>query len=157
MEAPLFTEEFLLVRSQREAGLPVPSLDALQDMRLLLLEEGHCFRDQAMAFCHLQPSPARDFIEGSSLSTLVQMVGADIGVTLIPEIALPTEGRLAEVAVTRLPAPAPTRTIGLVWRRSNPLSAELQEIAASLVRLDLGGSDAPPGGRGAEQGRQTGV
>ncbi|HRM76334.1 MAG TPA: LysR substrate-binding domain-containing protein, partial [Paracoccus sp. (in: a-proteobacteria)] len=84
-EVPLFAEEFLLVRPQKDAGKPVPSSDMLREMRLLLLEEGHCFRDQALSFCKMSPSVTRDMMEGSSLSTLVQMVGAGIGVTLIPQ------------------------------------------------------------------------
>lgn len=136
-ERSLFTEEFLLVRSLKDADRPVPSTEALQDMRLLLLEEGHCFRDQAIALCNLQPTPVRDLIEGSSLSTLVQMVGADIGITLIPEIAYRMEARSAMVSVSRLPSPAPTRTIGIIWRRSNPLSEELHQIAETIARLDL--------------------
>ena len=92
--------------------------DKLREMRLLLLEEGHCFRDQALSFCKMSPGVARDMMEGSSLSTLVQMVGAGIGVTLIPQMAIPIETRSAEVAVTRLPAPRPSRSQvpGITWR-----------------------------------------
>lgn len=136
-EHSLFSEEFLLVRSLREKDKPVPPMEALPGMRLLLLEEGHCFRDQAIAFCNLQPAPVRDLIEGSSLSTLVQMVGAEIGITLIPEIALPMEARSVGVSFARLPSPAPARTIGMIWRRSNPLAEELRHIAGTIARLDL--------------------
>lgn len=129
----LFEEEFLLVRPQADSDKPVPGAAALHDMRLLLLEEGHCFRDQAIAFCKISVSPSRDMIEGNSLSTLVQMVGAGIGVTLIPEMAVPVETRSAPVSVARLPLPRPTRTIGMVWRRTNPLSGELTQIAG-IVR-----------------------
>ncbi|WP_121221830.1 hydrogen peroxide-inducible genes activator [Oceanibaculum indicum] len=129
----LFEEEFLLVRPQADADQPVPSAETLHDMRLLLLEEGHCFRDQAISFCKISVSPSRDMIEGNSLSTLVQMVGAGIGVTLIPEMAVPVETRSAPVSVVRLPAPRPTRTIGMVWRRTNPLADELTQIA-DIVR-----------------------
>ena len=64
----------------------------LREMRLLLLEEGHCFRDQALSFCKMSPSVSRDMMEGSSLSTLVQMVGAGIGVTPVSytHLTLPT-------------------------------------------------------------------
>ena len=93
-EFALFKEDFLLVRPPSEADKPVPGPDRLREMRLLLLEEGHCFRDQALSFCET-PAAAepRYLMEGSSLSTLVQMVGAGIGVTLIPEMAVDT-GRL---------------------------------------------------------------
>ncbi len=127
-EEPLFDEEFVLVRPLAEANLPAPPPEDLREMRLLLLEEGHCFRDQALSFCNLGSKPPRDLMEGSSLSTLVQMVGAGIGVTLIPEMALDIETRSAEVSVQRLPAPRPTRTVGMVWRRSTPLNAELREL-----------------------------
>ncbi|MEO1688605.1 MAG: LysR substrate-binding domain-containing protein, partial [Pseudomonadota bacterium] len=88
-EFSLFDEEFRLVRPPGEAGRPAPSPAHLQTMRLLLLEEGHCFRDQALSFCEAQGARPRHIMEGSSLSTLVQMVGAGIGATLIPEMALP--------------------------------------------------------------------
>ena len=132
VEAPLFTEEFLLVRHQNAAHLPLPALADLPLAPLLLLEEGHCFRDQAIAFCKLPPSPSGEIMEGSSLSTLVQMVGAGIGVTLIPEMAARVETRSAPVILHRLPGPAPNRTIGLVWRRSNPLSDRYAELAQTL-------------------------
>lgn len=131
-EEALFTEEFLLVRPQEEADNPVPGPENLRAMRLLLLEEGHCFRDQALSFCRLSPSLPRDLMEGSSLATLVQMVSAGIGVTLIPQMAVPLETRSARVAVARLPAPRPTRSLGLVWRKTNPLSAKLVQVAAVL-------------------------
>ncbi|MFN5998297.1 MAG: LysR substrate-binding domain-containing protein [Paracoccaceae bacterium] len=131
-EVPLFDEEFLLVRSEAMADLPVPALVDLPEMPLLLLEEGHCFRDQAIAFCKLPPSLSGEIMEGSSLSTLVQMVGAGIGVTLIPEMAAVIEARSAPVVLHRLPDPGPRRTIGLVWRRSNPLSDRYRALAEEL-------------------------
>ena len=72
-------------------------------------------------------------MEGSSLSTLVQMVGAGMGVTLIPEMALDLETRKADVAVARFPKPPPSRTIGMVWRKSNPLADQLMQVGA-IVR-----------------------
>lgn len=129
-EHPLFEEPFLLVRHEREAGKPVPRADELPQMRLLLLEEGHCFRDQALSFCGLSPTTVRETLDASSLSTLVQMVGAGFGVTLLPEMAVPVETRAAPVVTCRLPAPEPSRTIGMAWRRSNPLAPRLEEVAS---------------------------
>lgn len=128
-EVALFAEDFVLVRPLSEANLPVPTPDILREMRLLLLEEGHCFRDQALSFCNLQSALPRELLEGSSLSTLVQMVGAGIGVTLIPEMAVQVETRSAEVAVAHFPAPQPRRTIGMIWRNSSPLAKQLMQIA----------------------------
>jgi len=139
-EQPLFEEEFVLVRPAAERDQRAPSPQMLRAMRLLLLEEGHCFRDQALAFCRLPARQTQDLIEGSSLTTLVQMVGAGLGVTLIPQMAVAVETRLASVAVTRLAAPRPTRTIGMVWRKTSPLAAQFEQLA-ELVRA--AGATAP--------------
>src|ERR1700744_136732 len=128
-EVALFTENFLLVRPGEDEGTPVPSSETLREMRLLLLEEGHCFRDQALSFCKMQSSPPREVLDASSLSTLVQMVGAGIGVTLIPEMAVAVETRSAPVAVSRFRNPQPSRTIGMVWRKTSPLAGQLQQIS----------------------------
>jgi LysR family transcriptional regulator, hydrogen peroxide-inducible genes activator len=141
VEYPLFDEEFVLVRPAEDAGLPVPDRDSLRTMRLLLLEEGHCFRDQALSFCKLSPSVARAVMEGSSLSTLVQMVGAGIGVTLIPRMAVAIETQSAPVSIVRLPPPRPSRTIGMVWRRSNPLAEPLARIAGMVGAACTGAAE----------------
>jgi len=133
-EQAMFDEEFVLVRSLADANKPVPNADMLREMRLLLLEEGHCFRDQAISYCKITNSLPRELMEGSSLSTLVQMVGVGIGVTLIPEMAVAIETRSAAVSVVRLTEPRPSRRIGMVWRKSNPLAAEFLRIA-EVVRL----------------------
>ena len=130
-EAPLFTERFVLVRPAADAGQPVPGPEALREMRLLLLEEGHCFRDQALSFCRMERSP-RELLDGSSLSTLVQMVGAGIGVTLIPEMAVPVETRSARVDIAQFAGQPPQRTIGMIWRRASPLSRQLAQIAEEV-------------------------
>lgn len=137
-EHPLFDEEFVLVRSLEDADKPVPGANKLREMRLLLLEEGHCFRDQALSFCRMSASEPRDLVEGSSLSTLVQMVGAGIGVTLIPQMAVPIETCSAPVSVARLAAPRPSRTIGIVWRKTNPLADQLESIAEIVRQAGAG-------------------
>ncbi|MEO1600527.1 MAG: LysR substrate-binding domain-containing protein, partial [Pseudomonadota bacterium] len=128
-EVALFEEDFVLVRPEADADRPVPSAEALQEMRLLLLEEGHCFRDQALSFCNMPSARPREGLDGSALSTLVQMVGAGLGVTLIPEMAVPVETPSAAVSVARFPAPEPSRTIGMIWRRTSPLADQLSQIA----------------------------
>ncbi|MFN3645009.1 MAG: LysR substrate-binding domain-containing protein [Gemmobacter sp.] len=138
VERPLFDEEFVLVRPLEDAGKPVPDPTTLRTMRLLLLEEGHCFRDQALSFCKLSPSVAREVMEGSSLSTLVQMVGSGIGVTLIPQMAVEIETRSAPVSVVPLGEPRPGRTVGMIWRRSNPLSDQLERIAQCVGEAGAG-------------------
>lgn len=143
-EVALFREDFVLVRPGDDEEKPVPNAEALREMRLLLLEEGHCFRDQALSFCNMNKAMPRELLDGSSLSTLVQMVGAGIGVTLIPEMAVPVETRSASVSIARFGDPQPSRTIGMVWRRTSPLASQLMQVS-EIVRQsadDLrGGSD----------------
>jgi LysR family hydrogen peroxide-inducible transcriptional activator len=134
VEVALFSEHFLLVRPGEDEGKPMPSSKMLRTMRLLLLEEGHCFRDQALSFCNMQSSPPREVLDASSLSTLVQMVSAGIGVTLIPEMAVAVETRSASVSVTRFKNPQPSRTIGMVWRKTSPLAGQLMQFS-EVVRL----------------------
>jgi LysR family transcriptional regulator, hydrogen peroxide-inducible genes activator len=140
-EAPLFSENFLLVRPRKDEGTPPPSSARLREMRLLLLEEGHCFRDQALSFCKSQSSGPREIpremLDANSLSTLVQMVSAGIGVTLIPEMAVAVETRSAAVSVTRFRNPQPSRTIGMVWRKTSPLARQLLQIS-EVVCLSAG-------------------
>lgn len=139
-EDVLFEEEFVLVRSTEDKDKPVPNSKLLREMRLLLLEEGHCFRDQALSFCNASSVLPRDLMEGSSLSTLVQMVGAGIGVTLIPEMAVQIETRSAPVSMARLPSPRPSRTIGMVWRKTNPLANQFKDIAQTVRQTCRGAS-----------------
>lgn len=136
-ELPLFSEDFLLVRPAREAAAPLPAPEDLTRMRLLLLEEGHCFREQALAFCNAGAKLPRDGLDGSSLATLVQMVGAGIGVTMIPQMAQKVETRSAEVACTRFKGAQPSRTIGMVWRKTSPLDTQLREIAQVVQRVGI--------------------
>jgi LysR family hydrogen peroxide-inducible transcriptional activator len=133
-ELKLFEEEFVLVRHREDEGKPVPDGDMLREMRLLLLEEGHCFRDQALSFCRIGSLRPREIMEGSSLSTLVQMVSAGIGVTLIPEMAISLETRSAQVSISRFRSPQPSRTIGTIWRNSTPLVKQLLEISEVIRR-----------------------
>ena len=128
-EVALFSENFLLVRPREDERTPVPSSEMLREMRLLLLEEGHCFRDQALSFCKKQSSAPREMLDANSLSTLVQMVSAGIGVTLIPEMAVAVETRSASVSVARFKNPQPSRTIGMVWRKTSPLARQLLQIS----------------------------
>ena len=112
-EVPLFEEEFLLIRHTNDANKPVPNNKELTNMKLLLLEEGHCLRSQTLSFCKINSVP-KNIMEGTTLTTLVQMVSSGITVTLIPEIAVPFETRSTKVSVSRFNQQKPKRTIGLV-------------------------------------------
>ena len=128
-ELELFRENFLLVRPRADAKKPVPRPEMLKEMRLLLLEEGHCFRDQALTFCKMGSSKTQDVMDGNSLTTLVQMVAAGFGVTLIPEMAAEFEGRIPNISIAKFHKNPPTRKIGMVWRRNSPLQDKYIEIA----------------------------
>jgi LysR family hydrogen peroxide-inducible transcriptional activator len=112
-----------LVRSNRPA-----SPDALDGAHLLLLEDGHCLRDQAMGLCERVGAKEAGF-RATSLATLVQMVGASSGVTLLPSLALPVENRRGQLRVRPFRRPGPGRTLILAWRRASALRAPLERVA----------------------------
>ncbi len=102
---------------------------ALRGEDVLLLEDGHCFRDQALAICAKARAHELEF-RATSLPTLVQMVASGGAVTLLPELAVSVEGRGLELR--RFADPAPHRTIVLAWRKTSPLRNALRAIAATL-------------------------
>ncbi len=152
-EIPLFTENFLLVRRSADAAAPVPGPEALREMKLLLLEEGHCFRDQALAFCDLRGTHPREVLDASSLATLVQMVSAGLGVTLIPEMAVALETRAGGVSVSRFADPQPARTVGMVWRKASPLAGPFLQLSEAVTEATQG--NGPQGNGPQGNGRQA--
>ncbi len=116
----------------------------LRDANVLLLDDGHCLREQALAFCSGAKARELEF-RATSLTTLAQMVAGGAGVTLLPEIAVATEARRAELSIRRFAQPSPRRTIALVWRKRSPLSPALRQLATT-ARAAYGhgeASDAP--------------
>nr|WP_316651203.1 hydrogen peroxide-inducible genes activator [uncultured Gellertiella sp.] len=111
--------------------------ELLQNERLLLLEEGHCFRDQALSYCSLQQTSSVNTLGASSFATLVRMVANGMGVTLLPEMAIATEIRSQEIRVLPLAEPQPRRTLGLVWRRSSPRKQDFAALATLIQGLRL--------------------
>src|SRR5262245_6804512 len=108
---------------------------ALEQEPVLLLDDGHCLRDQALAVCRQAGAREAEDVRAASLSTLVQMVAGGLGVTLLPSSALATEARGRAVVVRPFRAPAPGRTVGLAWRRSSPRGREFRELGAFLREL----------------------
>jgi LysR family hydrogen peroxide-inducible transcriptional activator len=98
---------------------------------VLLLDDGHCFRTQALALCAQSGAVEADF-RATSMATLVQMVAAGTGVTLLPRLAVDVENRRAQLEVRPFTAPAPSRTIALVWRPGSPVGAAFLEIAGVM-------------------------
>ena len=109
---------------------PVTQAD-LRDAEVLLLDDGHCFREQAMAVCSRARARELEF-RATSLSTLAQMVAGGAGVTLLPALAVSTEAERAGLRTRRFAAPAPSRTLALVWRRRSPLGPALTRVAGTI-------------------------
>jgi LysR family hydrogen peroxide-inducible transcriptional activator len=108
-----------------------------QPSELLLLQEGHCLRDQALDVCHLESGGTGNIVEGTSLSMLVQMVANGFGVTLLPLSAVPVDVPATnEVRVLPFTKPEPGRTVALVWRHSSPRADAYGELA-ELLRSEM--------------------
>jgi len=98
---------------------------------VLLLAEGHCFREQALEVCSTARAREGEF-RATSLTTLVQMVAGGAGITLLPTLAVATEARRAGLRIRPLASPKAYRTIALVWRRRSPLGPTMQQLARVL-------------------------
>lgn len=132
---PLFEERFFFVCHPDHplASLPEVAEDDLVDANLILLNEGHCLRDQALAVCRRQPRqgslPGSD-LRAASLETARQMVAAGMGCTLMPALSLTASRHLAmDVQVRPFRAKDAQRCVGLVWRRSSPRQADMRHLA----------------------------
>lgn len=112
------------------------TITELRGAEILLLDEGHCLREQALEFCTATQARELEF-RATSLPTLVQMVAAGAGVTLLPALALPTESKRAALAIRRFAPPAPHRTLALVWRPGSALAPALRKVAEVLRVKEL--------------------
>ncbi len=149
----LFDDPFLLALPASEP-VPAPGRVNIKDVdqrRLILLEEGHCLRDQALAFC---ASPRRDAPAGlgaTSLATVMQMVANGYGVTLVPEVAVDVEVRDSRVKLLRFADPEPARTVGLAWRRTSPRKQDF--VALGNAVRDAVANSTSRGGPRLKSGR----
>ena len=110
--------------------------DEVPPDELLLLEEGHCLREHALAACHIDHTPGSDVVKGTSLYTLVQMVASGLGVTLVPEMALNSDIlKGTDVVTIPLIGDAPPRQIGLVWRKTSGRDAEFRQLGDLICGL----------------------
>ena len=136
-ELALYAEPFLLALPETHALARRRRCDVseLVDERLVLLEEGHCLRDQALAVCELAGRDGSAEVQGTSLPTVVQMVGSGLGVTLVPAGTVERDVRPgAHVVVRALQPPAPTRTVGLAYRSSSARVAGYRQLG-DLIRV----------------------
>ena len=141
-EQILFEEDFVLAVPAEHplAGSDGPvDPSVLGTEHVLLLEEGHCLRDQALAVCHLAGASERAGFRATSLETLRQMVAAGVGITLLPQLAVePPVPPSPAVRLLRFHEPVPRRQIAMYWRRTSAYRDFLPELAAIIA-------DLPPG------------
>jgi LysR family hydrogen peroxide-inducible transcriptional activator len=144
---PLFEDRFVLAvpQSKKLSGRVRATKELIEHERLLLLEEGHCLRDQALTYCTLQQVDAVNTFGASSLSTIVEMVSAGYGITLLPEMCLGIEERGRKLTMVRFAEPEPFRTIGLVWRSTSPRKRDFQELGRLVLKAWNEGPAASPG------------
>jgi len=154
---PLFDDPLFIAYPPGEApaGPSIAAAD-IDEERLLLLEDGHCLKDHALSACNRPELRAHAAMMGTSLHTLVQMVGNGLGLTFVPGMAIEA-GILGGTGVDAKPLRSehPYRRIALIWRRSSPRESEFQMLAKTLRQIagdlvpglaavDLAGSAAEP-------------
>jgi LysR family hydrogen peroxide-inducible transcriptional activator len=143
---PLFDEPFVLAAPK---GHPIAArgalhADELRDADLLLLEEGHCLRDQALDVCRLAGAGEREGFRATSLETLRQMVAAGVGMTLLPVLSVqPPVPPSADIALIPFAGDVPHRRIAMAWRRSSAMHAFLMQLATVFRALPADLLQAP--------------
>jgi LysR family hydrogen peroxide-inducible transcriptional activator len=131
---PIARDPFVLVTApDHPLGAKRSPLTAadVRGENVLLLDDGHCFREQALSFCQNAGAQELQF-RATSLPTLVQMVAGGAGVTLLPKLALSTELARSTLRVRQFSDPVPHRTLALVWRKHSPLEPALRKLAGTL-------------------------
>ncbi|AWM23768.1 LysR family transcriptional regulator [Sinorhizobium fredii USDA 205] len=132
---PLFSDRFFMAVADNDRNVLMSPLteEQVDISQLLLLEEGHCLRDQALAVCNSAGKRQLMSFGATSMATLLQMVANGMGMTLIPEIAIPSEAARNAIRIVPFAAPGPAREIGLIWRRSNPRRRDMDALAEAIV------------------------
>lgn len=134
-EFALFDDHFLLATEKNALGVQSHIQPGHVDFsNLLLLEEGHCLRDQALEVCSFVDKQHLRRFNVSSLYTLMQMVSSGMGQTLLPTMALQQEGSLPNISLYRFAPPEPFRTVGLVWRKKSARSEEFRKLGGVIVK-----------------------
>ena len=132
--AVVMRDPFVLAASARHPLVKTKTSaapDMLNGASVLFLDDGHCFRDQALSFC-AQHGVNEQRFRATSLGTLVQMVSAGTSVTLLPSLALPVENRRGQLRIRRFASPVPSRTIALGWRRGSAMRDALQRVSETI-------------------------
>lgn len=135
---PLYDEDLVLAVPEGHAWSDAVDVTPaqLQDENVLLLEEGHCLRDQVVEVC-LQSGvtgAGEANARAASLSTIVQLVSAGLGMTVLPRSAVDVEARRAQLGIAQFAGPAPSRRIALVWRKSSTRTEEFEDLSDIIKR-----------------------
>ncbi|HEX8706438.1 MAG TPA: LysR substrate-binding domain-containing protein [Myxococcaceae bacterium] len=135
VESEVIAEDPFMLVTPRDHPLAARQTEATPaDLRgedVLLLDEGHCFRTQALALCSRARAHELEF-RATSLPTLTQMIASGAGVTLLPKLAVPTEVQRSQLSVRPFAEPVPKRTLALIWRKRSSLAVALKQVAASM-------------------------
>lgn len=140
----IYDDRFVLAhpKERRLSGRVRATPDLVAQERLLLLEEGHCLRDQALQYCSLRQVETVNTFGASSLSTLAEMVSAGLGITLLPDMCVPIETRGRAIGLMRFVEPEPFRTIGIAWRRTSPRRVDFEAFARVVAKAGGGKRDS---------------
>lgn len=132
---PVLRDPFLIALAENDATyLAGPAKpDSIEAERLLLLADGHCLRDQALEVCGRREPRQKLNLEATSMATLMRMVAAGMGMTLVPKLALAEENHDGRLRTVPFAAPAPSRDLAVVWRRGSAVEADARALAA-IVR-----------------------
>ena len=132
---PLFPDRFFMaMANNNQSILMSPLVETQMDAdRLLLLEEGHCLREQALSICGTAGKRSLVNFGATSMTTLLQMVSHDMGMTLIPEMAIATETARNDLHIVPFAEPAPSREIGLIWRKSSGRLEDMTALAEAVT------------------------
>ncbi|NKN38620.1 LysR family transcriptional regulator [Agrobacterium sp. a22-2] len=135
MQRSLFIDTFYMAMADNDSDVLLSPMTETQvdPERLLLLEEGHCLREQALSVCKAANRRSLVNFGATSMTTLLQMVSHDMGMTLIPQMAIATETARTSIRIVPFAEPAPCREIGLIWRRSSARRQDMEALAQSII------------------------
>jgi LysR family hydrogen peroxide-inducible transcriptional activator len=127
---PLFRDRFFwaVPAGAADIGPRIEGIASVAPYRLLLLEEGHCLRDHALSACSVADKEMLDSLGATSLATLIELVAAGMGVTLLPELCLASVRGDRRIRIVPVRGPAPFRTVGLVWRKTSARKVEYRRL-----------------------------
>ena len=139
----VYDEPFVIAvpKGHRWEGRKRVSSEELTKEALLLLGEGHCFRDQVLEFCHTMRArdrnPLARTVEGGSLETIRQMVASGVGVTVLPSTSITSAGASDLMRILPFARPVPSRRVALAWRRSFPRPEAIEALRKSILACNL--------------------